>query len=299
MFLDKSGTSSLYLTTFLPIRNRELEPSDFRLRFKLSHRNKKKNKTKNPASQTRQRQPPTISWCRVFHLQDWRWDNSSFHKGKTKPEKEANLLNMCRVADTAPTETRTFVRPLPGSQEVIAEGQLGTLIPLSQALHPPPALPKRTFPRGGKDEGWVWGVEGMLGDEMFLIKACWRICKWSDWGPRWQGSNFDVPFLSLRSFSFKLRPAGAEQPGKKQPLTPQPNPTQLTLHLPQEPNGILMNTPTKEALHSAGKEEKRRKNWEKLWECFSHTFLRFCTFFCFFSSICKPRFSNTHTERPG
>lgn len=58
---------------------------------------------------------------------------------KTKPETEANLLNMCRVADTAPAETRTFVQPLPGSQEVIAEGQLGTLIPLSPTRHPPPA----------------------------------------------------------------------------------------------------------------------------------------------------------------
>lgn len=73
---------------------------------------------------------------------------------------------MCRVADMAPAETQTFVRPLPGSQEVIAEGQLGTLIRLSPTRHPP------AHPRGGKDEGGERGVEGTLGDETFLIKAC-------------------------------------------------------------------------------------------------------------------------------
>lgn len=73
---------------------------------------------------------------------------------------------MCRVADTAPTETRTFVWPLPGSQEVTAEGQPLTLIPTPRPPTPP------TCPGGGRDEGGEWGVEGMLGDETFLIKAC-------------------------------------------------------------------------------------------------------------------------------
>lgn len=236
------------------IRNRELELHTAMACIFLSSQKKK------TASQTRQRQPPTISWCRVFHLQDWRWDNSSFHKGKGKPETEANLLKMCRVADTAPAETRTFVQPLPGSQEVIAEGQLVTLIPLS------PTPPTPAYPPGRER----WRRNGVL-------RGCWETRRfWSrpadgsangrTGGPDDKGPILMSLFSHCRVFLSSSDLLEQPFPAWEKAATQPPKPTQPALHLPQEPNGILMNAPTTEALHSARQEEKKKQ--KKHWECF-------------------------------
>lgn len=94
-----------------------------------------------------------------------------------------NLINMCCISffcTHAGWGKRLPLFCLPGSQEVIAVGQWGTLISWKGER-------SKTYP--------------------FLIKACWRIARrkanGDQTGAWWQEANFDVPFLSLRCFSFK------------------------------------------------------------------------------------------------
>lgn len=101
-----------------------------------------------------------------------------------KDKMPDNFINMCCILFSALAlldwKRQAFVRELPDPQEVIAEWQWGTLISW------------KTYP--------------------FLIKACWLITQRKANGDHttawWQRVNFDLPFLSLRRFSFKPKSAG-------------------------------------------------------------------------------------------
>lgn len=148
------------------------------------------------SSRTTESRHQTVSWCHMFH-------HTILSFMRTKHEMPDNLINMCCISVSAPAlagrERQAFVRGF---------------------------LAHRKWLRRDSEGHSSFGKGEWLKTYPFLITACWRIARRKANGDhtraRWQEANFDVPFLSLRCFSFKAESGWASWENSLLPTFPVP-----------------------------------------------------------------------------